>query len=55
MELIKQVVNTFKPGKLMVTFYATRVGLRLVLSVLSDLFNVETLIRRPRPSASMKN
>ena len=51
MELIKQVVNTFKPGKLMVTFYATRVG----LSVLSDLFNVETLIRRPRPSASMKN
>jgi len=55
MELIKQVVNTFKPGKLMVTFYATRVGLRLVLSVLSDLFNVETLHRRPRPSASMKN
>ena len=24
MELIKMVINTFKPGKLMVTFYATR-------------------------------
>ena len=26
MELIENVINTFKPGKLMVTFYATRVG-----------------------------
>ena len=26
MELIENVINIFKPGKLMVTFYATRVG-----------------------------
>ena len=26
MKLIENVINTFKPGKMMVTFYATRVG-----------------------------
>ena len=49
MELIENVVKTFKPGKLMVTFYATRVGDTDTHSII-----LTSLYRPPLQSTSMK-
>ena len=48
MELIENVVNTFKPGKLMVTFYATRVG-----QVRSESVAILLVVRPPLQSTFM--
>ena len=55
MELIENVINIFKPGKLMVTFYATRVGHNQSISQ-SDITFI-TFVNCPRlplQSTSMK-
>ena len=42
MELIENVVKTFKPGKLMVTFYATRVGDSVTLTTSYTNLSIQT-------------